>query len=163
MVFKEMCIFIFGLLPVLIIIAIFKMKYAPDNDLFVGQSIKSIIEKLTNLSRYSEIGKSYLSYFYKVVAKKWLILLPLGLILFKRPRQKINAVSFKTCFIVSIIMLGGYFMVFLVTPHDLSWHIKTALPRLFIQLWPVTVFSYFLLLSSPEELMHGHFAIFDSK
>jgi hypothetical protein len=152
---KEMCFFILGLLPILLILIIFKIKYAPNNDLFTGQSVKSIMEKLSNLSRYSAIGKAYFSFFYDKVAKIWLILIPLGLIFFRRSMGKINMVSVKTCFVVSIYMLAGYFIVFLITPHDLSWHIETALPRLFIQLWPVIVFSCFLFLSSPEELMHS--------
>jgi len=153
---KEMCIFIFGLLPILVILTIFKIKYAPNNDLLTGQSVESIIEKLLDLSRYSAIGNAYLSFFYDKIAKIWLIIIPLGLILFRRPWEKINVASVKTCFFVSIIMIGGYFFVFLITLQDLSWHLETALPRLFIHLWPVIVFSSFLLLSSPEELMHGN-------
>jgi hypothetical protein len=160
---REMCIFIFGLLPILLILVIFKIKYAPNNDLFTGQSVKSIIEKLTNLSRYSTIGKAYFFFFYDKIAKIWLIILPLGLILFRRSWEEINVVSVKTCFFVTIIMISGYFLVFLITPHNISWHIETALPRLFVQLWPVIVFSCFLLLSSPEELMLGNVSSYDSK
>ena len=159
--FKEMSFFIFGMLPILIIIFIFKVKYAPINDLFAGQSIESTIDKLTNLSRYSTIGRAYLFTFYKIV-KIWIIILPLGLIFFRRSWEKINVVSVKTCLIVTMMMLCGYFIVFLITPLDLTWHLTTALFRLFIQLWPVIVFSYFLLLSSPEELIHKNIAIYDS-
>jgi hypothetical protein len=152
---EEFSAFIFGLLPILIIIGIFKIKFAPNNDLFAGQSIESIIERLTDLSRYSTIGKAYPSFFYNKIANKWLIILPICFIFLRRFREKINMVSIKTSFLVVIIMLCAYFIVFLISPHDLSWHIKTALWRLFIQLWPTIVFSLFLLLSSPEELILG--------
>ncbi len=34
------------------------------------------------------------------------------------------------------IVLAGYLAVFVVTPHDVEWHLSAALDRLLLQLWP---------------------------
>jgi len=40
--------------------------------------------------------------------------------------------------IVSVAaMIAVYYLVFLTTPHDLHWHLGTAIDRLILQLWPV--------------------------
>jgi hypothetical protein len=51
------------------------------------------------------------------------------------------------------LTLVGYFAVFLITPYDIHWHLRFSLVRLFLQLWPSTVFLSFLILqgtSSPS-------------
>jgi hypothetical protein len=37
-------------------------------------------------------------------------------------------------------MLGGYFMVYVITPHVLELHLTYSLNRLLLQLWPAGVF-----------------------
>ena len=48
-------------------------------------------------------------------------------------------------------MLLGFFFVYILTPHELSWHLDTSLSRLFLQLWPSIVFVACLCLNSPQE------------
>jgi small-conductance mechanosensitive channel len=52
---------------------------------------------------------------------------------------------------VLILMLAGYFGIYLITPHDLRWHLLTSLNRLFIQLWPSAVFLCFMVVRTPEQ------------
>jgi hypothetical protein len=47
---------------------------------------------------------------------------------------KIHALGWM---ILGVLLLEG--AVFLVTPFDLNWHLKTALRRLLLQLWPVVI------------------------
>jgi hypothetical protein len=51
---------------------------------------------------------------------------------------------------VLIVMLAGYFGIYLITPHDLRWHLLTSLNRLFIQLWPSAIFLCFMIARTPE-------------
>ena len=50
-----------------------------------------------------------------------------------------------------LIVLAGYFAIFLVTKDDLDWLIATALDRLYMHVWPALVLAVFLLLRHPED------------
>lgn len=65
---------------------------------------------------------------------------------FRRPR------GLPAAFAVLLLLLVGYFLVYVTTPHDLSWHLETSLLRLFIQLWPAAIFVLFFHCSALEEL-----------
>jgi hypothetical protein len=41
-------------------------------------------------------------------------------------------------------------VVYLITPHDLEWHIMTSLNRLLLQLWPAIIFIIFIAARTPE-------------
>ena len=41
---------------------------------------------------------------------------------------------------------AGYYAVYLITPYDLDWHLRTSCARLFLHLWPCVVLWAFLLL-----------------
>jgi hypothetical protein len=44
----------------------------------------------------------------------------------------------------------GYFAVYVLTPHDLVWHMGTALTRLILHLSPAILFLFFCALPAPE-------------
>jgi hypothetical protein len=46
-------------------------------------------------------------------------------------------------------MLAGYCLIYLVTPYDLSWHLRNSLDRLLLQLWPATLWFAGLLIPRP--------------
>jgi hypothetical protein len=48
------------------------------------------------------------------------------------------------------LMTIGYFFVYVTTPHDLAWHLRTSLDRLVLQLLPGIVFVAIAALT-PEE------------
>jgi hypothetical protein len=47
-----------------------------------------------------------------------------------------------------VLMLLGYFFVFVTTPHDLTWHLL-AFERLLVQLWPSLLLAILLLTATP--------------
>jgi hypothetical protein len=49
-------------------------------------------------------------------------------------------------------LAAGYFIVFIVTPDDLTWRLNTALDRLLAQIWPAALLALFLLLRRMEDL-----------
>jgi hypothetical protein len=51
------------------------------------------------------------------------------------------------------LTLAGYGFVYLTTPQDLAWQLRTSLDRLLLQLWPSGVFLLFLLLRTPEQAL----------
>jgi hypothetical protein len=41
-----------------------------------------------------------------------------------------------TTIVILVILCTGYYMVYLMTPVDLKWHLESSLDRLLLQLWP---------------------------
>jgi len=52
-----------------------------------------------------------------------------------------------------VLMLSGYFVVYLTTPYDLAWHVSSSINRLFLQLWPSAIFAAFLGARTPEQVL----------
>jgi hypothetical protein len=40
-----------------------------------------------------------------------------------------------------VLMLAGYYVVYVTTPHPQSWHVETSFGRLLAQLWPTAVLA----------------------
>mgnify|MGYP001828671496 CR=1 FL=1 len=149
---KELAMFTIGVFPILAVLILFKLEIPSTNELYTGQSFNTVLARLTDISRYFVIGKSFIVFFYDKLAKEWLIILPIYFFLFGKTKKDINAESIKTAFLILLFMLGGYFCVYLITPLNLPWHLRTSIWRLFLQIWPAIIFSFFLVVSTPEEL-----------
>jgi hypothetical protein len=151
---KTMALFLLGSAPVLIAILTFKIFIAPPNDLWGTQTFNTLLQKMTDGSRYVQVGKSFLLAFYNFgywpLIKLNVLLICYGIIFgLSWPRLWGDLLSFTA---VIFIMVFGYFFIFILSPHDLSWHLRTAAERLFLQLWPSLLFAYFLLLHPPTPI-----------
>jgi hypothetical protein len=40
-------------------------------------------------------------------------------------------------------MLASYYLVYVITPFDITWHVSTSIDRLLVQLWPLVVLTAF--------------------
>jgi hypothetical protein len=49
------------------------------------------------------------------------------------------------------VMVCGYFLIFIVTPYDLAWHLGTASDRLAVQLQPLMTLALFCALPARLE------------
>jgi hypothetical protein len=143
-----------GLLPFILIVVYFKIAIAPPNDLMSGQNFQQTVSKLTNFSRYTLIGKAFIRQIvepYSLVYSTPLILFGIyGLFLGLNTKQLKKPGLITSIFIVSL-MFGGYFFIYIITPHDLNWHLATSLSRLFLQLWPSSIFLAFMVIATPQE------------
>jgi hypothetical protein len=140
----ELKYILFGLLPILILIAYFKIFIAPPNDIVNGQGAQTFV-KLFDLSRYSLVSKwavDQFSTFGKWALNPWWLFL-LG-ILYKGINIKENKNSLISNFTLLIIMLIGFYFIYIITPLDLVFHLSTSMHRLFFQLFPTFIFIYFL-------------------
>jgi len=149
---KELAMFTIGVFPIVAVFILFKLKIPSTNELTTGQSIDMVLGRLTDFSRYLVIGKSFIVFFYEKLAKEWLIILPIYFFLLGKTKQNVNGESIKTSFLIVLFMLSGYFIIYLITPLNLPWHLRTSIWRLFLQIWPTIIFSFFLVVSTPEEL-----------
>jgi hypothetical protein len=57
----------------------------------------------------------------------------------------------RTGISILTLMLAAFFAVYVVTPHDLGWHVSTTLDRLLTQIAPLTAFTVVLWAAVPGE------------
>jgi amino acid permease len=81
-----------------------------------------------------------------------LIVFPVFILLMGRSDKKRNNPGIYTSLLILMIMLCGYFAVFLVYPLDnLEWLLETTAKRLLLQILPSLIFAFFLIIAAPEE------------
>ena len=149
-----------ALLPILAVLAYFKLAVAPANSWVnpasypVGHPIRqflepgTIAEKLTHVSRYWVIAKAMAREIVHLGGRT-VGITPLLLLYLVSARVKRKSImSVQTGIAVLVLMLGGYFFVYLTTPLNLAYHLKTSLSRLLLQLWPSVVFVFFMAAST---------------
>ncbi|MBA4395765.1 MAG: hypothetical protein C0394_00020 [Syntrophus sp. (in: bacteria)] len=156
-----------GALPVLMVIAFFKLQLAPSSDIFAGQGLQPVLDRLTDWPRYGQVLLAYIQTaltftqgivniregfrFNPLVAGVVLLGVYLILMGVRKPAQ--DRPALLTGATVILLMLAGYFGIYLITPHDLRWHLLTSLNRLFIQLWPAAIFLCFMVARAPEQAL----------
>lgn len=119
--------------PFLIVNIIFKSSIDVSNDLVSGQGVETL-NRIADLSRYITIVTAYFT-----IGLPYLILLVLIIV------YAVKILKFKTTkpspFLTTlfILVLSGYFAVFLTTPNPLEWHLETALERLLMQIYPLAI------------------------
>jgi hypothetical protein len=132
-----------GLAPILALILGFKAFLAPSGDIPLNGAA---IERMTHIERYSRTAVAFVNnamYFGDVLtvgATNPGLLMVLYLILLYRPPIKNLMVTSLPLLLLPVLMLAGYFTVYIITPNPLQEHLATSLDRLLIQLWPASVF-----------------------
>lgn len=151
----RMGVFFKGALPILLILAYYKLRLALAGDLFAAdRTPAAILGGIIDLRRWLFIAGE----FCKEGARfgKWpglfIPALALSAVFFSiKISQKDKANITGTAVSLAVILLGYYF-IFLITPHDVAWHLSTSLDRLFLQIWPAAVFLFFQLVALPERI-----------
>jgi hypothetical protein len=151
---REMRLFLMGLAPVLLVIVYFKTFFAPTNDLLKGQNLHDTLTRLIDASRYVETSKAFIGglfYFgewsHAVNIPTLLVFyaLVLGIHIEQQDRPSVAA-----CLLALGLVVFGYFLIYITTPNNLSYHLSSSLNRLLLQLWPSLLFIYFMVARAPE-------------
>jgi hypothetical protein len=50
------------------------------------------------------------------------------------------------------LQLAGYFLIYVLTPHNIEWHLRTSLYRLLVHVFPSFLFLLFASVSEPESI-----------
>jgi hypothetical protein len=164
---REVLPFALGLLPVLTVVFYFKFcMVGPGGDLAIQsggthdamgrvmeQTPHAFLDRLLTVDRYLLIAKEFGS---QVIAfGGWVVMLPPLLLMYmwvpgvNQARKDRPAIY--TGLLTLILMTCGYFMVYVITPHNLAWHLNFSLDRVLMQLWPLAIFTFFLLVRTMEE------------
>ena len=152
--FKQIVFFLLGLSPFLILLIYFKLQ-APFNDIVYGSYNKMIytLLQLVDSSRYLHILSQFMEkgfFFHQFIITPIPILL-VYLILLGAKIEECDKAFLLFAAICLIMMLMGYFFIYVITPRDLDWHLRTSLDRLLLHLWPALLFLFFIIAQTPEE------------
>jgi hypothetical protein len=147
---RQMVSFTAGLIPILAVVVLFKAN-VPPTVILAAQGPLHVILKVLDPSRYITVVGSLLWQMYQLgggFISPVLVLILLLVVSGVRTYER-DPMDIATPFLVLLLMFIGYFLVYVITPRDLQWHLDTSLNRLLIQLWPSVVFSLFLVISPP--------------
>lgn len=152
---SEMRFFAPGLISILSLILYFKLTISAHSYLLLPPEGPNLIAKLTDFSRYLmtldflvRLGLAFGSWGVSIVPLLAFYLLLLGIGI--EEKQKANVAG---SLIALGVMLAGYFMIYVISPRDLEWHLSTSVDRLYSQLWPSFVFVFFLIVRTPEQAL----------
>lgn len=144
--------FLLGAAPILMALIYFKLSIAPANDLVSTWSIAGASEKLADPGRLRKVGVEYFNVL--TLLKTHILNIPLVLTAYlllvgwSIEKTERRDLAFGIILLTSILV--GEFVVYLLTPHDISWHVKYSVARLWLQLYPAGLYLYFLIVRSPE-------------
>jgi Dolichyl-phosphate-mannose-protein mannosyltransferase len=152
---RQSLAFAAGALPVLILVAWFKLHLAPPNILLANQGeVMDVVRRLLSHARYIEIAKA----FFKALILgpgfgRWTVnIIPLlflfGAMAGAEPQAK-RSISVMIGGVVTCGMAITYFTVLLNLPFNLSLqdYLIYGLDRLLLQLWPSALFFLFLSIT----------------
>ena len=141
-----------GLVLPLVTILIFKVRLAPPGDLIGAQTAAELVSKAADPARWGMILSAVWAALPGLGGWSWPAAagLPLyGLLAGRQP-----GVNGFWLWLVPGITLLGYIGVYLVTPHDLAWHLQYSLTRLLFHLLPVAIFLLLALAKNPTHILH---------
>lgn len=121
-----------------ITVLIQKVLFSGKSDI-IGSHLISSLSHMINFERHIFIydeTKFYISVFWNW----WAILMLSIAFLFYFIKNKNSIGNFGPLF-CTLGLSVVYYFVLITTPYDLSWHVGTALDRLFLQLWPMMLFG----------------------
>jgi hypothetical protein len=125
---KSLFQYIIGTIPIVLIFLLFKFFYAPANDLIAENQAGTLLEKLTDTDRYLMIIENIANSVYR---KYPLIIFFIFLMILFYKKKRISY-----DFLILILMLFIYIAVYIMTPHNLQWHLTTSLDRLLLHIYP---------------------------
>ncbi len=152
---KDLKWYALGLVLPLAVIIYFKLFLTPPNDLF-DPSSTGIFERLANFERYPIIAKTFYRQIFIFgngeLSILWIAIY--GLIV-GLDKSKIHYQPILSASIAVFLQLVGYFLIYVLTPHDLDWHLSTSLYRLMVHIFPSMLFITFVSITNPETLFAG--------
>jgi hypothetical protein len=136
--------FFAGMLPALLPTLGLKLFLSSHSHMAANQTVSGIIAKIEDPSRYQMIGKALLDLMMGLgsgAGHPWILLVFLALIL-RAPRDPRDRFAVGVSSVAVAGMFLSYLAAYVITPHELSWHLSTSLDRLMLQIWPCFVFLF---------------------
>ncbi len=142
---RDIMLFAAGALPVLVVVVWFKIIIGQPTDIFALQNWQVLHTKLLSGQRYLKIARAFAE--EMMAPARWQIYpfaMGLWVVLSGFRPHRSSLTYLHTALPAIILVLGGYFAVYAITPLDLDYHIRTSLHRILLHLWPGTVLTFFV-------------------
>ena len=136
-----------GATPILIVAVGFKLALAPSSGLVEGQSLTVILTRLMDPDRHMTVLGLMAQHAMRWSAPFAFAVFPIVSLVAAWMAVRIGGVV-RVMAIVLGLMLASYYVVYVTTPFDITWHVSTSVDRLLVQLWPALVLTVFLGLRS---------------
>ncbi len=147
--FRALACFVLGSLPALMPALSAKAAGAPANDLMAAWCAdpSATLGRLADPLRY----RILLDGLRALLLRPWEIALAASIVvmLALRALRPSRALAAPAAALAATAL--AYLLVLLLTPHDLAWHVRTTIDRLFSHLVPAGLFVLFSLLPDAEE------------
>jgi hypothetical protein len=144
----SLAIFLATTAPFLLFVVWFKHSIAFSSELFSNQA--TLTQKILDPVRYWAIVQWFAKNFLRF-GEWWpipgTVLLAALYFLLRSKRHSCDGPAIRASAWALALTLTGYFAIYVITPYDLYWHLRFSLNRLFLQLWPCTIFLFFLAIS----------------
>jgi hypothetical protein len=138
----------------LLTIALFKIVVSANNDLFMNNALSEIVSKILDPTRYTQILTHLISELLKLGNWPISILVVLfvygGIMGVKSPGNRTE----KFIWILPLSQFIVYLLIYVITPHDLEWHLNYSMSRLLIHLFPMALCCFFLFVNTPETVIN---------
>ena len=156
---RELAGFVCGLSPVLGTLTYFKLSFALENAHIRADPLKQLAAYLTDIDRYIIVGAKWIN---KILTFNdglvWLALAYLCISGFDRSESGKKRILSPT--ILLLLMMGGYFMVYVIYPGNQTDLLNASLRRVIIQIWLTWIFIFFYCAKGPEKTASGPAGIF---
>ena len=144
-----------GLLPGFLTLVYFKLMVAPPSDLFALAGKQPLVAKLADPERYlliaTEVAQRIVP--HDLYGFGFVLALAFWAACARRGTLPTPGVALGALTLFLLFM--GYVAVYVVTPYPLAWHLATSIDRVLLQMWPMFVFVYFLIVATPEEILRS--------
>jgi len=142
--------FLIGLVPGLLALAAFKAKSPMPNVLFSNMTLKTIVSAIGDEHRHFSVlkgfGRDLLFFGDWWINPLFFMILYAILLRIAQPGKRFSR-HWQFPAAVLVIMICGYYGVYLFSPYPLDWHIQSSLPRLLVQLWPTALALWALVVT----------------
>lgn len=151
---RSTLVMVAGATPMLLLVATAKLSLVWKSDLFEERGIGGIVSLLVVPSRWREVGHWFVELLPGIVSP-WLIGLLVVFVIVNRWRGPSSQGSRRsygahaggaTLALVAI----GYMLIYVSTPHDIGWHLRTSLNRLILHLWPGVIYIFVAGMHCPS-------------
>lgn len=138
----------------IIVIILFKILISVNNDLFADNGVREIISKLFTPSRYIQIITHLISELIHLGNWPISIIAVLAVYGGIMGFRKLSGPAENVLWILCLSQFIIYMLIYVITPHDLEWHMNYSMSRLLIHLFPMALCSFFLFVNTPESTIN---------
>jgi hypothetical protein len=131
-------------------VAYFKLVLAPANDLIAGQTTAAALARSANAGRYIDVALAFANHIFTFAGIALAPVIVLAVYVFCFGIAKPLAPSLRLAWCILLAAITGYFVIYIVSPGDLTFRLTGSIDRILIQLWPSILLTSILTLNKPS-------------